>query len=932
MLLFKIAVLAFLFNFLRGQQMNCFRGGTISLEKISKNSTHLAFEIILKFRLKRSCYCSNCFELLNTTYPNSCSENDVINQNKLLGNGFGSLKLYYVDLYTSMLIFLDNLNYQGVWCISFNENDDWSYGEMRVSKELAINIETSTEMSYASFASSESTTPSKIPAGTTSRSKHESYNLNNLVLRFESYDGYNKTQGVSTLLEMKTSLTDTFNNPPVVYLLPPVKILVGGYEELKIPLIDADNDIVRCRWSDCCYIFDDDIECDKCFATILLPPYISLDSDKCVLKLKLNESQYMAQYKFALFIQIEDFRNNSIEIEALSSVPYHIEIEPYVIEKPKFVYPTKPDKACIGILLNETYHSTIAINDSLIFNYPIQPVTEIKFEPFAGLQASQIYSVGNSSLKYVNISWKPESYGLHELCFTAINSIDQVSSQSEKRCIQFTVGFQSPKVVSVKPKDGILLSDIWEINWSIFTDRMLINPKEGSISFIEKKTTKIVYKVALNRQNINENMLNFTIPFTNHLFEEKEHYYVTLDFGILTSNESCYVNSEEIKDDNFWSFYIIDTTPPKLNFSNLQSIYVNDFVLIKWTANEEATFKCNLLSGNNFSVMEITLNIECSSGSVSLVNLTRVNYRLNINATDLENNTNVYNLNFRVDKTEPILKTYFNESIKYFNKTPSFRFGCIDTETYARGFCRVEHLTYTNEWYVCDYTYEYGQYNELLLWSLIIRNPINDDYKISIKCVNEANLESVIQPEFSFRFDDKPPIIDFEQNVTSGCDARPEIIGFPKVIDDLNTTVSYNDQFENKCLIIRKWFAKDMAGNEAAKYQVIIQNISSDALNIFVKNTVIPCEFAEIYLKEGSFLQPFVVAQHKCGRKLIFHHVNLNNFTHCNSTVIRKWIISDQCVDNVEITQQIFIDTCRRDCNGHGYCNGKKIFRVIHIY
>ena len=66
-------------------------------------------------------------------------------------------------------------------------------------------------------------------------------------------------------------------------------------KEIKIPVVDEDSDIVKCRWS-----IDDEcgISCEK-------PPNVELDEKKCMLKFNLPKVEGL----YAIRLHIEDYAN-----------------------------------------------------------------------------------------------------------------------------------------------------------------------------------------------------------------------------------------------------------------------------------------------------------------------------------------------------------------------------------------------------------------------------------------------------------------------------------------------------------------------------------------------------------------------------------------------------------------------------------------------
>jgi hypothetical protein len=172
--------------------------------------------------------------------------------------------------------------------------------------------------------------------------------------------------------------------------------------------------------------------------------------------------------------------------------------------------------------------------------------------------------------------------------------------------------------------------------------------------------------------------------------------------------------------------------------------------------------------------------------------------------------------------------------------------------------------------------------------------------------------------------DFEPPSISFVDHNFVDCDASPGSIGFPNVSDNLslNVSLAYFDKQQTSCVINRTWIARDESGNEKRVNQIIQQNYSGIIANLTSKLISIDCEFASFYLS-GFHLDYSLITTSKCGRTLKISYIDSNNFTFCNSSIIRKWIISADCNTDVELEQEIRINPCKLKCSEHGYCNSK---------
>ena len=61
--------------------------------------------------------------------------------------------------------------------------------------------------------------------------------------------GANTTWSVSCWLDLRMRADGSYNHPPVATIISPIYVLVGIQHAVVIPTIDADNDLVRCRFA-----------------------------------------------------------------------------------------------------------------------------------------------------------------------------------------------------------------------------------------------------------------------------------------------------------------------------------------------------------------------------------------------------------------------------------------------------------------------------------------------------------------------------------------------------------------------------------------------------------------------------------------------------------------------------------------------------------
>ena len=328
-----------------------------------------------------------------------------------------------------------------------------------------------------------------------------------------------------------------------------------------------------------------------------------------------------------------------------------------------------------------------------------------------------------------------------------------------------------------------MMSNVYQnkTEWTIYSDKILTRPKFSSlIQFIDSSSKSIVYSIDVMNSTdvtIDNNQLLFK---TSSFLVQKNNYYITFDFGVLTSDEACNVNSNEVKDPLFWQFHVRDTVPPSLYFYST-SLFVVFEITISWYINEESLVQWQLL------YLNVTIrngSLTCYSyGSVYLNNLQfEGSYRFLIHAIDLENNTADYEYNFTVDKTPPILMLNNLGQALDLRKN-SLNYSCSDNNP-VKAMCMFSFLN-VGYWFDCNRDLRYyannNYYKNYVQFGL--------RYYLYIKCVDSVNFESSIK-NVSLLVDFEPPSISLVPDIIIDCDLSPGSTGFPNVSDNLSLNVS----------------------------------------------------------------------------------------------------------------------------------------------
>ena len=452
-------------------------------------------------------------------------------------------------------------------------------------------------------------------------------------------------------------------------------------------------------------------------------------------------------------------------------------------------------------------------------------ISEIQTNSLFQIKKSNLSKYQNDTLaSFINISWTPSSVGVSTICFVGVSVI---STKTEQRCFFLASGYDSPRYIR---NSTTMMSNVYQnkTEWIIYSDKILTRPKFSSlIKFIDNSSKSIVFSIDVMNSTdvtIDNNQLIFK---TSSFLVQKNNYYIIFDFGILTSDEACHVNSDEVKDPSFWQFHVRDTVPPNLYFYSTSTFVVFE-ITISWYIYEQSLIEWKLLYLNE-TIRNGSLTSN-SYGSVYLNNLQfEGSYKFLIHAIDLENNTADYEYNFTVDKTPPILTINNLKENSYVDIiNGNLNFTCSDL-TQTTSMCR---LSFWDNWFNClDLNRYYLNFNSWY-YSYYIKSSLQNgiSFTVNIKCVDSVNLESDIK-YFPGIVDLQAPIISLNDNLTVDCEkcetcnVSPQRIGYPNVTDNFSQNISLNyvDEPQGLCMINRTWKAQDESKNLRSRLQIIFK-------------------------------------------------------------------------------------------------------------
>ncbi|XP_060069047.1 protein eyes shut-like [Ylistrum balloti] len=256
-----------------------------------------------------------------------------------------------------------------------------------------------------------------------------------MALDFGSASGWN----IYTTVDLrKRSDTNQPNQSPITASKPLYRMQSDCSHNLKIPMIDADGDVVKCRWS----------RGTECASVCRSLPDATLDQDTCTIHFTTDTSKkYRSGGWYAVAITVEDFPSSSITIggavfgpsRPLSVVPLQFLITAPQLSgpcnrRPVFVNPTPPEGHVISI--KERQRLSIQISAS-----SASRITDIQLTAPSGLTKSSL-TISNG-VGYITVTWVPTSAqkGTHILCAMAD---DSQGKTSDPRCLTLLAWDRDP--------------------------------------------------------------------------------------------------------------------------------------------------------------------------------------------------------------------------------------------------------------------------------------------------------------------------------------------------------------------------------------------------------------------------------------------------------------------------------------------------------
>ncbi|CAF4437927.1 unnamed protein product, partial [Didymodactylos carnosus] len=245
--------------------------------------------------------------------------------------------------------------------------------------------------------------------------------------------GVNNTAPWSFSAYIKTTSRPdgTLNTPPIGTVL---SLFQNRITNVTIPVIDVNNDVVRCRWAIVNSVNNSYDECGGACHAVYNSTYLIPDSCSLI----FDSTGIAAGTSFAIALQLEDFIDSS-NTDAMSSIPVQFLVR--VVTAPTNCHSTPTItanvSACVGVTVNIPFTFQITITAGC----NATTIQDVRRSPPLSMFRSSLTQTTNNANTTVwtfNEVWTPDATQIGAQVYCAV-AIDSLSVTSPQYCNTFNV-------------------------------------------------------------------------------------------------------------------------------------------------------------------------------------------------------------------------------------------------------------------------------------------------------------------------------------------------------------------------------------------------------------------------------------------------------------------------------------------------------------
>ncbi|CAF0982712.1 unnamed protein product [Rotaria sordida] len=216
------------------------------------------------------------------------------------------------------------------------------------------------------------------------------------------------------------------NTPPVATIISPIQVPVNTLTNIEIPVIDADNDYLKCRWA------QDTTTFDECGDVCQMAPGSILEEENCTIT--FNSANKTVGDYYALTLMVEDFYDKTTNI-SLSSVPIQflvLIVNTSTCSLKPTITSTLPD--CSPIQVGVQFNFTLTVTQGCSGT----TVKDVFTMPPLYMYKGSLIRNGTNNVWTVTETWTPNVLQLGSQVYCAV-ATDSANIQSDQYCTTFTV-------------------------------------------------------------------------------------------------------------------------------------------------------------------------------------------------------------------------------------------------------------------------------------------------------------------------------------------------------------------------------------------------------------------------------------------------------------------------------------------------------------
>ena len=672
--------------------------------------------------------------------------------------------------------------------------------------------------------------------------------------------------------------TGQINSSPRAKTSPVLRLQVRCNHTITLSVNDPDGDIVRCRWAT-------GNECRGICNGYAIPGAV-LDTNSCTIRYQANNG---AGYK-AVALMIEDFLPGSIR--PLSSVAFQflvlvVSSSQTCSQQPQFVDTTLPQGYCAAIPPGQTFKTQL-IADSTASNISI---SEIQTVSPLGTMKDPVQQIPNTNKYYVNITWTPtisQQNQTHLLCFAAVNSNGLGNEQS---CIQLMAGYYPPAPIAGADSPNQHLVHPLNVTLQILFNKEIQRPSKTAFVIIYEFSSNVeIYKIDASLSleiNINQNQSAILKITPTYHFIEKKGYYINFEKDAVRGTEGCGPGNDPVVNRTFWTFEIMDVTPPIITFQANLPLLSNENITVSFSSNENVTWQCNLTNGG------FTTVVNCSRAVWEGFNLNGGMFELEVIATDDAGNTARAVHLFEVDLTSPST-TIIQHPASISNRAVSvLRFACNE-------ICTFECQFFINNTLLISSPCNTGTFSTPSLTH-------GASYTLSVVSIDQVGNKAK-PSSYTWETDFEGPMIFGVSNTSVLCNTSLNVsyTGQAQAMDNRSPfpSITFTDVHLG-CSIKRTWMARDQAGNVASLVQLIDLEYSPTL-------SLLPQLFTQCNSRLNVNQAPdnTINPPNPCSLSLSISYEDSVSVHPCPGTFVRNWTVS-VCSRTISQTQNVSLyDIC----------------------